>query len=524
MEESLRSKNIRNQNLNSEDVIIPNDNWNETIKNYKSEKNAYHFNLSHYPGHVKHQFQKEQENSFNPITQKYTNKEEEKSIKELDKKNKINGISKGFDNELNLQSTYNIINLKNKLKGLNYSEDKYIQKKKPKNNNETNNYFFKPYNIISNNSLRIHHYLPPEQRGTIPGPETSIEGIIPIKKRKYYYNDKYIKDFDIITNRYNVFHQEKEATEKEIHSLSAAKKMQNLRTYDIIKRKFVHPVVEENYKKSIESKEKIKLDNAIKNKFKNKNYTIHNPINNEIYDQEVQKKKDEKDNLKLDKYRIKYIVEGLHRNMDINNEIKIDNQFLNIGRPTENKLINDRGYDIINLSIFNEDNKIYRHKKMKIKSDWEKLKSLADERNSTFDKKLIYKSMYDKSDVNENYKNYLIKRKIKLKELLPLKEDPIFKVSAENDKMRNRNSNFIKTFNFNNKSGNNIRSQTLDNERRGNNYIIYKFNKTNIFDKKRFYESNRNVLDYDNKDSKPILVDRNVNTRYFKNYISRFKK
>ena len=50
--------------------------------------------------------------------------------------------------------------------------------------------------------------------------------------------------------------------------------------------------------------------------------------------------------------------------------------------------------------------------------------------------KKIYKSMYDKSDVNENYKNYLMKRKLKLKELNPLCEDPIFKVSAENEKMK----------------------------------------------------------------------------------------
>ena len=211
--------------------------------------------------------------------------------------------------------------------------------------------------------------------------------------------------------------------------------------------------------------------------------------------------------------------------MDINNEIKIDNKFKYIGKEFENKIINDRGYDIINHTIFNENNRIYRHKKYKIQSDWEKLKSFSDEKNSTFNTKTIYKSMYDKSDVNENYRNYLIKRRQKLKEIAPLKEDPVFKVSVENNKMKDTNASFTKTFNYSNKNENNIRSNTVENERRGRNYIIYKFNNTNnIFNKKNFYENKRNVLDYDNKDSRPILVDKNVNTRYFKNYIARFGK
>ena len=183
--EDYSDKNIRNQNLQSKDVIIENDaKWSEKIKNYKSEKNAYNFNLSHYPGHVTHKFQKEQENSFNPITQKYADKFKENSIKEYDKKTKIDDISKGYDYELNLESTYNVINLKNKLKGLNYSEDKYLKNKLPKNNLITNKYFYKPYNIISNNSFKVQHYLPPELRGTLPSTETSNEGIMPIKKKK----------------------------------------------------------------------------------------------------------------------------------------------------------------------------------------------------------------------------------------------------------------------------------------------------------------------------------------------------
>ena len=347
-----------------------------------------------------------------------------------------------------------------------------------------------------------------------------------LKKKKNYYNDKYIKDFDIINNRYKFFHKEKEATEREIQTLEAAKKIQNLRTYDIIKRKFINPEIEENFIKSNELKQNLKINNALKDKTKNKNYVICNPINNEVLDKEAQNKLDQNDSGKLEKFRIRNKAETLYRNMDINHEIKIDNKFKNIGKELENKIINDRGYDIINHTIFNEDNRVNRHKKFRIISDWEKLKSLSDEKNSTFNKKTIYKSMYDKSDVNENYRNYLIKRRLKLKELMPLNEDNVFKISVENNKMRNIDSNsdyFTKTFNYTNKS-NNVRNNTVENERR-RNFIIYKFNNTNnLFNKKNFYENKRNILDYDNKDSRPILVDKNVNTRYFKKYLARFGK
>ena len=524
MTEEDHMKEIRNQNLESKDVIVPNDKkWSEKIRNYKTEKNAYNFNLSHFPGHVTHKFIKEEENSFNPITQKYTDNTQEKTIKEFDKICKTDDISKGYDYELNLESTYNVINLRNKLKGLNYSQDKYTHDKRQKNNTEINK-LFKPYNIISNNSFKKQHYLPPELREIFNGLENCTEGTMPLKKKKNYYNDKYGKDFDIISNKYLMFHKEKEATEKEIQSLAAAKKIQNLRTYDIIKRRYINPEIEENYRKSTELKQMSKINNAVKDKIKNKNYIIYNPINNEVYDKKEKKKKDEKDFEKLEKYRLKNKIESLYRNVDINNEIKIDNKYKNIGKILDNKIIDDRGYNIINNTIFNDNNRVNKFKKFKIMSDWEKLKSLADEKNSTFDKKTIYKSMYDKSDVNENFKNYLIKRRLKLKDLSPLNQDPIFKVSAENEKLRN-NASFTKTFNFSSKTVNNKRNNTVENEeKRERNFITYKFNKSSIVNKKTFYENNRNILDYDNRDNIPVLVDKNINTRYFKNYLAKFKK
>ena len=165
------------------------------------------------------------------------------------------------------------------------------------------------------------------------------------------------------------------------------------------------PEIEENFRKSTELKQISKINNAVKDKIKNKNYIIYNPINNEVYDKEAQKKQDEKDYEKIEKYRLKNKIESLYRNVDINNDIKNEDKYKTISKVLEKKIIDDRGYNIINNTIFDDNNKINKNKRFKIMSDWEKLKSLADEKNSTFDKKEIYKSLYDNSDVNENFKN-----------------------------------------------------------------------------------------------------------------------
>ena len=298
--------------------------------------------------------------------------------------------------------------------------------------------------------------------------------------------------------------------------------MQNLQTYDIIKGKFINSEKEENYRKTLEQDQASKISSALKDKIKNKNYIVRNPLNNEVYDEEEQKKLDTKESERLEKFRSKYKIEDYFRTIDINNEEKRQNRYKILKKPLEYKIINDRDYNIINNTLFNESNRPNKSKKYKAMTDWEKLISQADEKNSTFNKKGIYKSIYDISDINENYRNFLRKRRLKLEELTPFPEDPIFKANVEKEKMK-KNSSFNKTFNLNNKIEN-IRNHTIENDlRRVRNNLIYKFNNTSM-NKKKFFETNTNALDYDNKDSIPVLVDRNINTRYFKNFLTKLRK
>jgi hypothetical protein len=105
------------------------------------------------------------------------------------------------------------------------------------------------------------------------------------KKDKITELEKYKRDFNIINNEYHLFNKEKKETEKEIQNLNAVRKMQNRKTYDILNCKYINPTLEAEFAKNLENKQKIWLSTI-----KDKNFIIRNPINNNIYDKEGQKK------------------------------------------------------------------------------------------------------------------------------------------------------------------------------------------------------------------------------------------
>ena len=521
------------QLLGSRDVLVPDDkNWPQNLKNYRVEKTAYNFSNKDFPGHISHKIEKDQECSFNPITQKYLDPKLENATTNYDYKENINNISKGFDYEVNLESTYNVINLRSKLKGLNYSEDKLNNFRRQKKNypNNVENRYLKPYNILSNNSFQQQHYLPPEQRKSLPSEKDSNEGLMFRPKNKLI-DSKFDKDFNIITNKYKIFNDEKAKAEKEIQNLKTAKKIQNLKSYDIIKGQFINSQIENEYRKANEAKQMSKINNAIRDKLKNKNYIIINPINNEVYDKEEQKKLDEKDKIKLDQFRMKAKIDNFYRALDTNNEINNELKIKNSIHPNQSKIIEGRGYNILNNASFNEYNvtktepntsfdiqKNDSRFKYKYLSDWEKIKFMADGRTRTIDKKPIYKSPYDKTDVNENYQKFLAKRKNKLRDLSPFEKDELFKINVENELKKNNSNSVSKSSDLRSKNlgAKTATIQSETNKKRGRN-VLFKFD-YDVYKpvcKKEFFGKNKNVLDFENRKPHPVLIDKNVNTRNF---------
>ena len=386
-------------------AIIPNDmSWGDKLKDYQKTKDIVYFNKKDFPKIITRQQIMSSEGKFNPILQKYVDPKRERMIDETSKQKKLDLISSGFDKQLEVESTYNLINLSNKLKKFNYEEPstKTLPNKNANKDNANKNQFNfedinkKPYNILSNLSLKEHNFLSPKLR---PRDSDSIlqnckEGLSDLdKKDKIMEQERYTRDYNIINNEYKIFNKEKKETEKEIQNLYAMKKMQNRKTYDILNCKYINPVLESEFMKNYENEQKLKLS-----KTKDKNFIIRNPINHYVYDKEGQKRLDDIEREKKRRFILHDNVENYYHSVGNNIETNKNAMSLSHGNPLDLNYITKRGYNIVTGNNFNTQIKI------KLKSD----------ENNTVTKKAIYKSPYDSSDIDKNYEKYLEKRKISL--------------------------------------------------------------------------------------------------------------
>ena len=487
------SSPIRNRILDN--AIIPNDlKWGENLKSYKNLKNIFHYESKVFPKHITTKMVNDSERQFNPITQKYYNEEKEQKVSQNTKNKSLSMITNGYDKQLEVESTYDIINLKNKLDYLNYNESPKKKESGYAKNNSLFNYEknnVKPYNILSNLSLRKHNYLSPELR---PANDDELiksgEGLIFKNMHKNNLNvntsNKYGRDFNIINNRYKIFNDLKMKTEKQIKNLTALKKIQAAKKYDIINSEYLN---NNNMNENNENHKKI-----------DKNYIVRNPINNMVYDKEEQKRLDEIEYNKKKRYQSGDKLDNFRHSVSNNIEAKrlVDEQkYFN---PFDYKILNKRGYDILTnerktLSELNEH--LTEIQSKKLLTDWDKIKNNSDKNTNTFKTKKIYKAEYDGSDIDINYSNYMRLRK-------PILNQRSNTINEESITETNKNNNLdllkTPTHNRNNRKSQDI-SKSIDNIFNTNNKVYNKMEdrvdyhmKYNKMNKDLFFGTPKSVL------------------------------
>ena len=427
-----RYENSKFNRLNKpkEITIIPNDSlWAEKLKNYQKSKDIFYFNTKDFPKIITKEMVRSSEGKFNPITQKYIDSKKDNMVSKSTNQRRLNLISNGYDKQLEEENTYNIINLSNKLKSLHYEEpsvktspNKNLSRDKTKQNQfnyETLNK--KPYNILTNISLKDHNFLPPKLRNINNDKDIKNckEGLSEFDKKNKKINEmeKYKRDFNIINNEYKIFNREKKETEKEIQNLNAMKKMQNRKTYDILNCKYINPSLENEFVKNMEIKK-----NLLLSKTKDKNYIIRNPINNTVYDKEAQKRLDDIEREKKRRYILHENVENYYHSLGNNKDINKNEMMLSHGNPLDLNYKNKRGYDILKGTNFIQDKinsqnstnfldvNMSQKKAGQYFDNWEKIKLKADS-NNTISSKPIYKEPYDYSDVEKNFEKFLQNKK-----------------------------------------------------------------------------------------------------------------
>ena len=415
---------------NSMDNLLKNDNnWAEEINKYYNDKKILKWGYNPKQELVKEKHVKSQDLVFNPITQKYSDKNIEKELRRQEKSNMINSIAQGYDNELRVIQTFDIINLKDKLNTLKNNSDypndikQYHGAKRKKLNissGEIN------YNILSNINLNLHHFDKPENRPL-------IKDEINNKKKIKLGSFVEYKDYDIISNKYNNFDKEKRELDLKLSIAEISNKYLKSRDYDAIKGIYVDSEKEKKFQEELKNKiEKIKNI---------KRDTIFNPFNNEIYNKEKYDELNQKEKNRIYRYTIKQKMDNYYHQAELKNDIIKNNSLKTKVSYNKFKEIDKRGYDILNgKNNFNH----YKNSLecRNIQRPWEMIKNGLNE-NQTIKFKKIY-DCYDYEDVNQRFKDNEIKRKRMLNSLPKIEDEKIFSMKKQVPKINlKRNSSVV---------------------------------------------------------------------------------
>ena len=418
-------------------------NWDKHIQKYEHDRKNLSWGVNVPPERITNKMVKQNDQAYNPILQKYNDKEYEKSIKKQENANLISAIIKNQDNQLKIEQTFNIINLQDRLKGFekhpNYPKPKDLINKRSKISHDN-----KKYNILSNLPLDQHHYDKPENRPKCDNTEP--------KKKQYDNKLTQARNYDIISTKYKNYDKEKTYIDKEIQKIRTAKIFYKNNDYNPIKGVYFNEEKEKKYQEKIKEEQKTWGVEHFKNlpRCAKGRSDVYDLITLKVVDPKEMSKiiQDEKD--KKQRYEIKYKMENYYREKSLLNQDKEEQKINNKNNYLRYKEEDKRQYDIIDLGYkpFKE------HAKISMKGDdsdgWQKLINCAG-KNSTFQSKKIYKDQYDYSDAGFYYDNYKVNRENILKSLPKIEKDKLF----------NQKKQFIKSMSCQNMVGKNIVKKTF---------------------------------------------------------------
>ena len=425
------------------DNILKNEtNWKKDINDYDYNKKHLQWGRNPPQHYYAREYITSEDRIFNPITQKYTDIKIEEQLKQQEKKDITNSIVKGYNNELKNIQTYNIINLENKLKGL---EDIHEYP----NTQRRKKYFVNPpkinYNILSNLNYKIHHFDKPEMRPNIDdNPQNNKidffnNGGIP---KQRIVITRSLKDFNIISNDYIHYNKEKNITDLKYNNLKSAKKFYKLR--------IKNPITGIYYNEDKEKKFQEQNELNIKKLLNKKKEGLYNPFNFVVYDEEGLKKKDKLLENKNLRYKERPNIELYYQEKDLKKNDRYNELLKNKLLYNRFKEIEKRRFDIINNKDTFEMNKY--EKCGNKKTPWELIKEGSNE-NEKITKKQLFISL-DKDEIDKKYIELKIKKNEEIKKLPKIASDPFFR----NKKHRSK----VNLSDINNKNNSNQKSFSMD--------------------------------------------------------------
>jgi hypothetical protein len=136
--------------------------WNKDIISYETKKKNLEWGSNPRPKNITTKIIKEAETFYDPIKQTFKDKNLEKNLKLEEKKNIKNTLAKHKDNQIRIEQTYDLVNLKDKLKMFENHSD--YPKTKPQRIRENKDGTNQEFNIVSGHGFDKHYYDKPEVR------------------------------------------------------------------------------------------------------------------------------------------------------------------------------------------------------------------------------------------------------------------------------------------------------------------------------------------------------------------------
>ena len=431
--------------------------WKNDINNYEKDKKMLQWGSNPPVKYFTKLYIDSEDRIFNPVTQKYLEKEREEKVTKQEKTDIINNISKGYDKELRISQTYNIINLQDKLKGFekdrNYPKSPRVRRKKFYNLTPKIN-----YNILSNLNYQIHHFDKPSKRPNFKLEKNNLNGLFHYKgnHRNRIVFTKGLKDYNILSNEYYENNEEKNKIDNEVYNLNAAQNFYKFKQFNPLTGIYF----DEEQEKSFQDQKKLMVKKLLNEKEKG----LYNPFNFKVYDEEKLKQSDLLNQNKIARFKVKDKVDNYYKLRNQSLDERYMNRLKHLLSYNRYKQIDDRGYNFINnqeiLSLKKDE------KGSKDKTPWKLIKEGCNEHET------ISKSQYlipiDKDDKFRKYANNKKLREEKLKILPRLDSDPLFQLKKCKQKINfefNKPKKITKSnsFVFNKKEWFNLKVSNDDN-------------------------------------------------------------
>lgn len=225
-----------------QEIIERNRDWANSLNKYQESKKKLEWGFNEPPELITNKIIKARDVVFNPVTQSYNDKELDVRLKDQDKKNMKDIISKNYDRSLRYEQTYNLINREDKLKMFKDHQDYPMHKTDP-----VRTRLEKPrinYNILSNYTLDKHNFMKPELRPVIKDDP---------HKDKKKININLFREFDVISNKYKINDVQKSIADKEIAGFEAARKFWKTHDYNLVTGKYYDMEKNEKMKNVLDS-------------------------------------------------------------------------------------------------------------------------------------------------------------------------------------------------------------------------------------------------------------------------------